>query len=143
MNVAKILQGKGTAVYTIHSEVTVEEATRQLREYRVGALVTLGEVGEIVGVYSERDLVRAISTDGPSALTKPVSTYMTRAVITVGMDDTIDGLMELMTDRRIRHVPVVEGARLCGIVSIGDVVKQRIADTEFEARALKDYIAAG
>lgn len=143
MTVAKILKDKGPTVHTILSDVTVEDATRQMRELRVGALVATSEGDEIAGVFSERDLVRAITTDGQSALGRPISAYMTRGVISVTMTDSIDHVMELMTDRRVRHLPVLEDGRLCGIVSIGDVVKLRMAETEFEAQALKEYIAAG
>lgn len=143
MTVAKILNDKGSAVHTILSDVTVEDATRQMRELRVGALVATNEGDEIAGVFSERDLVRAITTDGQSALGRPISAYMTRGVITVALTDTIDHVMEMMTDRRVRHLPVVDGGRLSGIISIGDVVKVRMAETEFEAQALKEYISAG
>ncbi len=143
MTVAKILKDKGATVHTILSDVTVEDATRQMRELRVGALVATTEGEEIAGVFSERDLVRAITTDGQSALGRPISAYMTRGVVTCTLSDTIDHVMELMTDRRIRHLPIVEQGKLCGIVSIGDVVKVRMAETEFEAQVLKEYIAAG
>ncbi len=143
MNVAMILKDKGSQVHTILSDTTVEEATRQLRELHVGALVAVDENGKIAGVFSERDLVRAIHTVGVSALNKPVDGFMTRAVVTAGCEDTLEDLMERMTSRRIRHLPVTKDDELVGIVSIGDLVKARIAESEFEAKALKEYISAG
>ncbi len=143
MTVAMILKSKGSEVHTIHTDISVEEATRLLRELHVGALVATSDGGTIAGVFSERDLVRAITTDGNAALNNPISAYMTRAVVTAGMQDTLDSLMERMTGRRIRHLPVVEDGQLKGIISIGDIVKAKIAESEFEAKALKEYISAG
>ena len=143
MNVAMILKDKGSEVHTIHSDVSVEEATRLLRELHVGALVATNDGGNIAGVFSERDLVRAITTDGSGALTQPISSFMTRAVVTAAPHDTMDEIMERMTSRRIRHLPVVDDGALTGIISIGDIVKAKIAESEFEAKALKEYISAG
>lgn len=143
MNVAMILKGKGSDVHTILSDLTVEDATRRLRELHVGALVALDDGGRIAGVFSERDLVRAIDQEGVPALKKPVSAFMTRDVITAGPDHSLDEMMAAMTSRRIRHLPVVQDDKLIGIVSIGDLVKARIAESESEAQALKDYISAG
>ena len=143
MTVATILKTKGSKVHTIHSDVSVEEATRQLRELHVGALVATNDGGNIAGVFSERDLVRAVTTDGATALSQPISSFMTRAVVTVSPSDTMDDIMASMTSRRIRHLPVVDEGKLIGIISIGDIVKAKIAESEFEAKALKEYISAG
>ena len=143
MTVAMILKDKGSKVHTISSDVSVEEATRRLRELHVGALVAMTGDGKITGVFSERDLVRAIHHEGGAALGKPISTFMTKNVVTAKCEDTLDELMSRMTSRRIRHLPVIKGGELVGIVSIGDLVKARIAETESEAEALKQYISAG
>lgn len=143
MLVKSILVAKGSDVYSIPPHLTVLEAVAVLREKRVGAVLVLDSGQNILGVFSERDLVRAIADHGVGILEQPVSTLMSRAVVCCGPADSIDHVMSLMTDRRIRHVPVVENGRLVGIISIGDVVKNRIAETEMEAEALKSYIAAG
>jgi len=143
MNVAMILKEKGSKVHTIPSDVSVEEATRRLRELHVGALVAVTAEGKIAGVFSERDLVRAIHHDGAGALAKPLSTFMTKNVVTAKCEDSLDELMTRMTSRRIRHLPVIKGGEMVGIVSIGDLVKARIAASENEAEALKNYISAG
>lgn len=143
MNVAMILKEKGSKVHTISSDVTVEEATRKLRELHVGALVAMSDQQQIAGVFSERDLVRAVHHEGAAALTKPISTFMTKNVVTAKCEDSLDELMNRMTSRRIRHLPVIKGGELVGLVSIGDLVKARIAESEGEAEALKQYISAG
>ena len=143
MNVAMILKEKGSKVHTISSEVSVEEATRRMRELHVGALVAMTGEGKIAGVFSERDLVRAVHHEGCDALPKPISTFMTKNVVTAKCEDTLEELMSRMTSRRIRHLPVIKGGELVGIVSIGDLVKARIAASEHEAEALKNYISAG
>ena len=143
MNVAMILKEKGSKVHTILSDVTVEEATRRMRELHVGALVAMTDTGKIAGVYSERDLVRAVHQEGSASLKKPISTFMTKNVVTAKCEDTLEELMGRMTSRRIRHLPVIEGGELVGIVSIGDLVKARIEASEHEAQALKNYISAG
>ncbi len=142
MQVRNILGNKGREVVTITSDATLSEAARELARHRIGALVVKDEDGSILGVISERDIVRAVSEASVSALPKPVSAYMTRAVATCREADTVDSLMETMTEGRFRHLPVVEHDRLVGIVSIGDVVKTRIAETVQEAETLREYIAA-
>jgi len=143
MNVDAILRIKGSAVATVDVSVTVEEAARLLKEKMIGAMIVLDSAGQVCGVISERDVVAAIASAGSRALTRPVNDFMTHDVVTCRRNDTIDQLMSQMTDRRIRHLPVVENGELVGIVSIGDVVKWRIAETEQEAEALKAYIATG
>ncbi|HEX2591665.1 MAG TPA: CBS domain-containing protein [Rhizomicrobium sp.] len=142
MQVKHILGNKGREVVTITSDATLSEAARELTRHRIGALIVKNEDGSILGVISERDIVRAVSEASVFALPKPVSAYMTRAVQTCSEDDTVDTLMETMTAGRFRHVPVVAEDRLVGIVSIGDVVKTRVAETVEEAHALREYIAA-
>jgi CBS domain-containing protein len=142
MQVKHILGDKGRDVVTITSDATLSEAARELARHRIGALVVKNEDGSILGVISERDIVRAVSEASVFALPKPVSAYMTRSVATCSESDTVDSLMEAMTHGRFRHVPVVEAERLIGIVSIGDVVKTRIAETVQEAETLREYIAA-
>jgi len=143
MTVAQILKDKGTAVTTMQAGQTVCEAAALLRRERIGAVVVVDARHAVAGVFSERDVVRALSEAGHEALDRPIRDFMSVDVVTCRMSDTIDMLMSSMTGRRIRHLPVVEEGRLCGIVSIGDVVKRRIADAEAEASMLKQYVAGG
>lgn len=142
MTIERILSGKGGDVISVSPDDTLEKAAQVLVENRIGAILAM-RGDEIAGVLSERDIVRAIGTTGSSALSQPVSALMTENVITCGKSDTIADVMGVMTDRRIRHVPVVDKGKLLGIVSIGDLVKERIAQSEHEAAALRDYISAG
>ncbi|MBP2160607.1 CBS domain-containing protein [Asticcacaulis solisilvae] len=114
-----------------------------LHTRKVGAFIATDRIGRVVGIVSERDIIGAIAEWGADALTKPVSEIMTRDVIFADQAETIESLLERMTDRRIRHLPVMDGARLVGIVSIGDLVKSKISEVELEAHTLKSYIAAG
>ncbi|NWG46652.1 MAG: CBS domain-containing protein [Alphaproteobacteria bacterium] len=143
MKVHTILKQKGRGVVTVQGGHTMEDASKLLAKHRIGAVVVTDTAGRVVGVLSERDVVRALAEHGGPALARPVREFMTQEVVTCGGDETVDQLMELMTERRIRHLPVLDGGELVGIVSIGDVVKMKIAATEFEAEALKQYIAAG
>ena len=122
---------------------TVSGAARLLTDRRIGALVVGDESGDIAGMLSERDIVAGIATHGAAVLDQAVSELMTRKVVFCHPRDTIADVMGKMTDRRIRHLPVVDGDRLLGVISIGDVVKQRIAETENEAEALREYIVTG
>jgi CBS domain-containing protein len=142
MLIAHVIREKGAAVYTLAASATLEEAARELIEKRVGALVVIGPEGEIAGVFSERDLVREVARRGAGALTDQVGAAMSRDVVTAHPDETIDDCLGRMTDRRVRHLPVVEEIRLIGIVSIGDLVKHRIAAAEAESAAMQAYIAA-
>ncbi len=141
MNVAIILQHKGDVVYTVEPDASLREAARTLDQRRIGALVVVDGRGSVRGVLSERDITREIARRGASALDAPVSSAMSRDVVTAAPADTIEELADLMTDRRIRHLPVVAGGRLAGIVSIGDVVKWRIQVAVSEAEAMREYIA--
>jgi len=140
MTVAAILKHKGSAVETTRPNATVQQVCDQLSSKHIGAAVVLGPSGEVIGVVSERDIVHALSQHGPAALTRAIDEIMTRDVVTCRLTDTSEALMETMTQGRFRHVPVVEGGRLVGIVSIGDVVKRRIEDSDLERHAMRDYI---
>jgi CBS domain-containing protein len=143
MLVSHILKEKGRDVLAIPPEATLFEAARVLTLNRIGALLVRDTKGALTGIISERDIVRAIAEEGASALALTVNERMTKDVATCEENDTIAEIMETMTRCRFRHMPVIEGGRVAGIVSIGDVVKIRIAETMREAQALKDYIAAG
>ncbi len=141
MTVAHILREKGGDVVTIDPEASVGDAVRLLAKHGIGAVLVCDGDGGIVGVLSERDIVRALVDAAAPLLERPVSDLMTRDVVTVRPGDDIASVMSVMTAHRIRHLPVLdERGRLSGLISIGDVVKQRIAEAEREAEALKDYI---
>jgi CBS domain-containing protein len=142
MLVSQILKTKGDLVFTASPEETLGAVCALLHSRRVGAMVVT-VADRVVGIVSERDIVRAMAEEGAQALTKPVSTCMTREVIFADPTETIDALLARMTDRRLRHLPVVDRERLVGIVSIGDLVKWKITEVEAEADGLKAYIAAG
>jgi len=141
--VKHILRDKGREVVSISADATLSEAARLLARKRIGALVVRDRDGALAGILSERDIVRALAEASVNALAHSVSAHMTRAIETCCEADSIEDLMEIMTHRRLRHLPVVEEDRLCGIVSIGDVVKTRIEETVREAETLRGYIAAG
>ncbi len=143
MNVSGLLKGKGSDVVTVVPGTTATEVIAALAEHRVGAVVVSGDGRRIDGVVSERDVVRALADRGVSALEEAVSAIMTTSVFTCAPETTVDQLMALMTERRIRHVPVVVDGELAGIVSIGDVVKDRISDLETETQVLHEYIQHG
>jgi CBS domain-containing protein len=142
MLIAHVLRDKGAAVFTLMADVTLEAACAELHAKRVGALVVLDAEGQVYGVLSERDLVREVARLGVSALTQTVGEAMTRNVITAEPQETLDECLGRMTDRRVRHLPVVENGRLIGIISIGDLVKHRIASVEAESAAMQAYISA-
>jgi CBS domain-containing protein len=142
MRIADVLRNKGAAVITINPNATVRELLAGLTEHNIGAMVVVGSEG-LAGVVSERDVVRKLHTDGVAVLTRPVSTIMTPAVVTCTKADTVDNLSVLMTENRVRHVPVIEDGRLVGIVSIGDVVKTRMEELESEHQQLQSYITQG
>lgn len=142
MLIAHVLRDKGAAVYTVRAEQTLEDAARVLNDKKVGALVVIAEDGAISGVLSERDIVREIAGNGAKSLNDTVATVMSRDVVTADPTETVDEGLGRMTDRRIRHLPVLESGRLIGIISIGDLVKHRIAAVEAEAAAMQAYIAA-
>ncbi len=142
MTVAVILSRKGHDVLTASPQSTTAEACRLLEEKGIGAVVISADGATVAGIFSERDFVRAVARDGAGALSRPVSDYMTASVVTCDPDDTVGDLMRRMTEGKFRHMPVVKDGSLQGIVSIGDVVKERIAAAEAEASAMRDYITA-
>lgn len=140
MILEQILREKGREVYSVAESASLKEAAELLDTRKVGAMVILNEAGSVIGVISERDIVRGVARSGAAALKQPVSESMTRQVVTARPKETIEAAMDRMTDRRIRHLPVVEGSRLIGIVSIGDLVKWRIAEATAEVAAIRSYI---
>lgn len=144
MNVQSILASKGDAVATITQTASLADAAQLLRDHGVGALVVSGDQRAIEGIISERDIVRALAAHGAGALGRTVGSVMSTDVITCAAPDGVERLMSLMTERRIRHLPVVDdGGGLAGIISIGDVVKARLGELESENKALFDYITQG
>jgi len=141
MTVATILKHKGGQVETIQPTATVKQVCDLLASQKIGAVVVTGAAQEVAGIVSERDIVQALSRHGAQALDRAVGEIMTRQVTTCRLTDSAHDLMEMMTVGRFRHVPVVEGGRLIGIVSIGDVVKRRIEDADLDRSSLRDYIA--
>lgn len=142
MNIDQILNDKGREVISVKADCGLEEAARILDQKRIGAVVALGSAGEIVGVLSERDIVRQMARQGANAVQMRVGDAMTREVITIDSATKVEDAMQLMTDRRVRHLPVFRNERLVGVVSIGDLVKWKIAATEAEAEAMKSYLSA-
>jgi CBS domain-containing protein len=140
MTVETILATKGTDVTTIEPTATVEYGIGILTERGIGALVVLGADHQVIGLLSERDIVRALAKRGASVLTEPLARVMTRTKSTCTLSEPVDSIMEQMTAGKSRHVPVVENERLVGIVSIGDVVKHRLTEMERESEALHEYI---
>ncbi|WAC22904.1 CBS domain-containing protein [Blastomonas sp. SL216] len=139
MTIAHILSARDGSVHHCTCDATVRDAANLLAEKRIGALPIVRD-GEVVGIFSERDLVYRLHSDGPGILDQPVEQAMTAPAITVTPDTQVMSALSLMTRRRIRHLPVVEGTTLIGFVSIGDLVKYRIDKIESEAAALRDYI---
>ena len=142
MQVENILQSKGRAVHTLPTGATIAEAVELLNTRKIGAIVVTTDAGKVAGILSERDVVRHLGKDWSSLAGKPVSEVMTKDVVTMSRRATVAEVMERMTERRIRHLPIVDNGELVGIVSIGDVVKRKIEETEQEANALKEYIAS-
>jgi CBS domain-containing protein len=141
--VSQILKHKGDLVFTASPHETVAAAAALLLSRRVGAMVIVDDQDQVVGILSERDVVRVVAEQGAAGLAQPVSSCMSREVIFAAPNETVQSLLERMTDRRVRHLPVLKGGRLAGLVSIGDLVKSKIAETEAEAENLKAYISAG
>ena len=143
MNVAAILRSKGNSVATARPDWTVAQACERLTDLSIGALVVSTDDRTVDGIVSERDVIRRLARDGAGVLDQLVSDIMVDKVVVCSVEDNIAHLMDTMTDGRFRHLPVVEDGALVGLVSIGDVVKHRIRETEHEAEALKAYIATG
>jgi len=143
MQVVQIIKSKGDRVVTARPDATVAEVAAVLKRERIGAIVITAEDGSIAGIVSERDIVHALPDHGPGALDKPVADLMSRNVVTSSPDQTVDEIRRQMTERRIRHIPVLDGGKLAGIISIGDVVKNRLEELEAESNQLRQYIASG
>lgn len=139
--VKNMLDAKGRDVVTVNPEKTVLEVAGILTEKRIGAVVVTGVEGRVTGIFTERDIVRALNVKGAAVLDQPISSVMTVNVQRCREDTTVNQLMEMMSSGRFRHVPVEEGGKLVGIISIGDVVKSRIREVELEAEQIKAYIA--
>ena len=142
MNVEKILERKGRDVATADCHITLRDAAREMRARKIGTLVLVDDQGRLAGIISERDIVRALADSGGKAAELPACDYMTKDVRVCRKTDTTAGLMAVMTENRVRHLPVMEGGALAGIVSIGDVVIQRMEEMAFEAEQMKQYIAS-
>lgn len=143
MHVERILKDKGSEVVTVAPDASIAEAIDVLNRRGIGALVVSADGDGVAGILSERDLVRALARQGSGLLDRRVSELMTSEVFTCEPGDTVEALMSHMTERRIRHIPVVDGGRLVGVVSIGDVVKNRLEEMEHEAESLREYITRG
>ncbi|MBV8654389.1 MAG: CBS domain-containing protein [Alphaproteobacteria bacterium] len=141
MNVEAILRSKGRSVATIPSSATVGTAVHELKTRGIGALVVNDDDNAVAGILSERDVVHALAEHGAALLTMKVDQLMTKRVVTCRPEDTVAELMARMTERRFRHLPVLKDGALIGIVSIGDLVKNRIEEVEFEADSLRSFIA--
>ena len=142
MNVEHILASKGREVKTIRPNVSIAEALRRLRAEGIGSLVVSENGTNLAGILSDRDILNAIADHGIDILGESVRGVMTAKVFTCSRDDRVSAIMALMTDRRIRHVPVMEDGQLCGMISIGDVVKQRLDEIEGETAALREYVTS-
>ena len=140
MKVRTMIAQKGERVLTIQANATIAAAVEILHAEKIGALVVSDDGVGVEGILSERDVVRGLQKHGAALLDKPVSSFMTAPVKTCGMADDIQDIMAQMTRSRIRHLPVVEDGKLRGMISIGDVVKNRLEELEAEANALRDYV---
>jgi CBS domain-containing protein len=143
MTIAWILKEKGRSVVTALPIASIEEVVDLLAKHRIGAIVIVDEMHRALGIISERDIVRLFATHGAHVLSETVAKHMTRPVVTCSEHQSIDWVMEQMTSRRFRHMPVTEKDRLAGLISIGDVVKFKVALAESEAQQMRQYIAAG
>ena len=139
MTIAAILNGKGHEVVSVSSDSRVSEAVALLADRRIGALPVI-DGDRVTGIFSERDVIYALAQDGAAALDRTVGDVMTAPAVTVAPKDAVLGALSLMTQRRIRHLPVIDGDRMIGLVSIGDLVKYRIERIEADAAAMRDYI---
>ena len=143
MLIAQILSNKGDTVYATSGEATLAEAARELMDKRVGCVIVLDADGEMIGILSERDIVRQLAERGAACLEDTVASAMSHTIVTLHVEETVDFGLAMMTDRRIRHLPVVREGKLVGLVSIGDLVKRKIEEVEVEHAAMRAYIASG
>ncbi len=142
MNVAQILENKGNRVVTIAADAALSEAIDLLNRHNIGVVVVLDSQGRLAGILSERDIVRRLTEFTTDMLHRPVSALMTANPVTCARTDSVDAVMQMMTGRHFRHLPVIDKGILVGLISIGDVVKTKIELTESEAEALRQYIAS-
>lgn len=143
MLVTEILKQKGDLVFSCSPQETMGQAASLLQSRGIGAMVVLDAKENVAGIISERDIVRAVAQSGAASLTAPVASFMSTGIVYAEPHEALDVLMSRMTDRRIRHLPVCKDGKLVGVVSIGDLVKAKIAETVAEAEGLKAYIAQG
>jgi CBS domain-containing protein len=143
MNVATILKEKGRSVTTMSPQATMLEVCNKLAEKRIGAIVIVGEKGRVDGIVTERDVIRTVAEHGPKALELNVTEVMTKDIECCCEAEPVDQVMESMTRGRFRHLPVMEDGGLVGIISIGDVVKNHVAEVEMEVLAMRSYLASG
>ncbi|MES0881550.1 CBS domain-containing protein [Roseibium sp. SCP14] len=141
MTVAAILSGKGHETITAKSDALLSEIAETLAKNKIGAVVVCAGDNSIQGIVSERDIVRVVGTQGASALSLPVSSVMTKDVVTCAEENSVNEVMARMTQGRFRHMPVVKDGKLTGVISIGDVVKFKIAQVELEAEQMRSYIS--
>lgn len=142
MNVSAILSLKGRDIISVTPSASISDVTKVFAKHSIGSILVL-ENDQLKGIVSERDVVRSVGREGAEVLSRPVSTIMTKEVQTCVLKDTTNHIMTVMTAGRFRHVPVVEEGKLIGIISIGDVVQQRISEAELEASSMRSYIATG
>jgi CBS domain-containing protein len=142
MKVEHILHAKGADVYSVSKSTLVKDAIEVLSDKNIGAVLVKDDRGALAGIFSERDVVRRLRREGPSVLQKPVAECMTSNVLSCDPEMNLDDVLSMMTEKRIRHLPVMRGGALVGLISIGDVVKRKIDLAEQEALALKEYIAS-
>ena len=143
MFVSDILSYKGGLVFTVTPGTTIDQICQQLSTRRIGAVLVVDRLDQVAGIVSERDVVHALAVNGREALKLDAAEVMTRNIVTCDPDDSIDHVMELMTQGRFRHLPVVRNGELLGLISIGDVVKARLEEARNETEALRAYIVAG
>ena len=143
MNAATILKAKGSTVITTAPETTIADAVKKMKREKIGALVVSGDGVEVTGIVTDRDVLHGLAEHGAVLLDKQVGDIMTCEVLTAAPEDDLDTLMGLMTKRRCRHIPVKKEGALCGLISIGDLVKSRLEEVEREATQLRDYITRG
>ena len=143
MIVSHILKSKGGDVYTVSKETTITEVSRLLAAKKIGAIVIISKNRSVEGIVSERDIVRGLSNYGAKVLDMPVKDLMTKNVITRGVESQIDELRREMTRSRIRHLPILDDGKLVGLISIGDVVKNRVEELQAEGDMLREYISSG
>ena len=143
MTIVHIVQGKPHRLVSVAPDENLQQAAEVLTRERIGALLVLKPNGDIAGIISERDIVRAVGLQGAEVLARPVAELMTKEVTCCSPDDTVDQAMALMTQRRFRHLPVRQGGRIVAMLSIGDVVKQKVEEAEAESQSLREYIARG